>query len=80
MTGSHNHSLKELDMTKLNDGIQSWVKVQLRQGFSPIAIEKVARGEGKDPSSCKNLEELQSVFPYNRYMYVLVLPLSSFSW
>lgn len=57
MTGSHNHSIKELDMTKLNDGIQSWVDTQLLQGFSATAIEKVARGKGKDPFACKNLED-----------------------
>lgn len=55
MTGSHNHSLSELDLTKRNDAVQSWVENQLLQGFSPIAIEKVAKGKGKDPSAKQSL-------------------------
>jgi hypothetical protein len=55
VTGSHNHSILELDITKCNNGIQSWVESRLLQGFSPTAIEKVAKGKGKDPSARKNL-------------------------
>jgi hypothetical protein len=55
ITGSHNHSILELDITKCNSGIQSWVEGRLLQGFSPTAIEKVAKGKGKDPSAKQNL-------------------------
>ena len=55
MTGQHNHSISELDITKRNDAIQSWVKTQLLQGFPATAIEKVAKGKGKDPSASQNL-------------------------
>jgi len=55
MTGRHNHSITELDMTKRNDAIHSWVETQLLQGFSATAIEKVAKGKGKDPSARQNL-------------------------
>jgi hypothetical protein len=55
MTGHHNHSLTELDTTKINEGIQSWVEAQLLQGFSPTAIEKVAKGKGKDLLASQNL-------------------------
>jgi hypothetical protein len=55
MDGRHNHSLTDLDMTKINEAIQSWVKIQLQQGFSAMAIERVAKGKGKDTTSAQNL-------------------------
>ena len=55
ITGHHNHPISELDITKCNEAIQDWVKAQLLQGFSATAIEKVAKGKGKDPSARQNL-------------------------
>lgn len=55
MNGRHNHCLADLDMTKINEAIQLWVKSQLTQGFSAMAIERVAKGKGKDTTSVQNL-------------------------
>jgi len=41
MTGHHNHSITELDMTKINSGDGDWVEVQLLRGFSCTVIENV---------------------------------------
>jgi len=53
--GCHNHLMSDLDSTKINEGIQSWIETQLRQGFSPIAVMGAASGRGKDPSASQNL-------------------------
>jgi beta-N-acetylglucosaminidase len=53
--GRHNHSLKDLDLTKVNEAIQSWVELQLQKGFSTMAIDKVAKGKGKNSTSAQNL-------------------------
>jgi hypothetical protein len=55
MAGTHNHTIEDLDMTKVNDGIHSWVKKQLLRGFLPTAIGKVAKGKGNDPSAGQNV-------------------------
>jgi 2,5-diamino-6-(ribosylamino)-4(3H)-pyrimidinone 5'-phosphate reductase len=52
--GRHNHLLEDLDLTKVNEAIQSWVELQPRQGFSAMAIDKVAKGKGKDSTSAQN--------------------------
>lgn len=57
MTNSHNHSITELDMTKINTGVQSWVEGQLLQGFPCTAIEKVAKGKGNGASAPQNLHD-----------------------
>jgi hypothetical protein len=56
MTGRHNHSITELDMTKINSGVGNWVEAQLLRGFSCTAIEKVAKGKGTG-STPQNLHD-----------------------
>ncbi|KAN0085243.1 hypothetical protein V8E54_001710 [Elaphomyces granulatus] len=56
MTGRHNHSITELDMTKINSGVGDWVEVQLLRGFSCTAIEKVTKGKGTG-STPQNLHD-----------------------
>jgi hypothetical protein len=45
MNGRHTHFLADLDMDKINKAIELWVEIQLRQGFSATAIDKVAKGQ-----------------------------------
>jgi hypothetical protein len=57
MTGRHNHSVTQLDMTKINSGVGDWVEAQLLRGFSCTAIEKVAKGKGSGPCTPQNLHD-----------------------
>lgn len=55
MAGIHNHTIEDLDATKVNDGIHSWVKKQLLRGFPTTAIGKVVKGKSEDSSARRNI-------------------------
>jgi hypothetical protein len=55
MAGTHNHTIEDLDATKVNDGIHAWVKKQLLRGFPTTAIGKVVKGKGEDSSARQNI-------------------------